>query len=721
MKTMFLVAVWAVVWALPNDAATAQSAGPSWDWLTGSPESQGMSGQKLQAMTEVLAAHRTEMLLVIRNDTIVCEWYAPGFGPTNLHGIASMSKAVVGGVSVAVALTDGRLALDDKAARFIPQWRDAPRKSRITLRQLGSHTSGLADAEANGLPHERLSGWEGDFWKRLAPPHDPFTLARDITPLETDPGEKSSYSNPGIAMLAYAVTAALKDAPQKDLRTLLRHRVLRPIGLPDGQWSVGYGQTVVVDGLPLVAAWGGASFTPRAMARVGRLMLRQGDWQGKQLLSPEAVRAVTSDAGTGSTCGIGWWSNNRGRNDEGVVIQAPRDAFWAAGANHQIMLVVPSLKLIVVRFGRYLSAQEPNPWLDPVNSLLFGPVVGAVTGHDSPVSATAPAKTAQLLAPYPPSPVIERVDWAPKDTIIRKAHDSDNWPMTWADDDALYTAYGDGSGFEPFVPQKLSLGFAKVTGTPPAFLGENLRTPSLEQRGGGLKGRKASGLLCVDAVLYLWARNATNSQLAWSEDHGATWSWADWRLTNSLGCPTFLNFGRNYAGARDPFVYIYSPDSDSAYEVADRLVLARVPKTRIRERAAYEFFTGMDARQPGWSPDLTRRGAVFSAPALSYRVGISYSPVLNRFLMAQPIPTAASRDRSGKIDTRFAGGLAIYDAPAPWGPWTTAFFTSQWDVGPGDSASFPTKWMSADGRTLYLVFSWDDNFCVRQALITLHD
>ncbi|MGA2662796.1 MAG: hypothetical protein ABSH34_35395 [Verrucomicrobiota bacterium] len=331
------------------------------------------------------------------------------------------------------------------------------------------------------------------------------------------------------------------------------------------------------------------------------------------------------------------------------------------------------------------------------------------------------AQSAQVSVPYPPSQVIRQIDWAPKETIIRKAHDSDNWPMTWADDDALYTAYGDGSGFEPFVPEKLSLGFAKVTGTPSAFSGENLRAPSLEQRGGGRRGRKASGLLCVDSVLYLWARNATSSQLAWSEDHGATWSWADWKFTNSFGCPTFLNFGRNYAGARDQFVYVYSPDADSAYEVVDRLVLARVPKTNIRDRAAYEFFTGLQAGQPAWSPDLWSRGAVFSAAGLCYRVGISHSPGLKRFLLVQPIPTAASRDGAGKIDTRIAGGLAVYDAPTPWGPWTTAFFTERWDAGPGDSASFPTKWMSTDGKTLYLVFSWDDNFCVRRAQLKLPD
>ncbi len=75
--------------------------------------------------------------------------------------------------------------------------------------------------------------------------------------------------------------------------------------------------------------------------------------------------------------------------------------------------------------------------------------------------------------------------------------------------------------------------------------------------------------------------------------------------------------------------------------------------------------------------------------------------------------------RKSRIDVRFSGGLAIYDAPEPWGRWTTVYFTNRWDVGPGDTASFPTKWMSADGRTLYLVFSGDDSFSVRKATLTL--
>jgi hypothetical protein len=323
----------------------------------------------------------------------------------------------------------------------------------------------------------------------------------------------------------------------------------------------------------------------------------------------------------------------------------------------------------------------------------------AASAEDAAESPTTP--------PYPPSPAIGNIQWAPSSAIIRRAKGSDNWPITWADDGHLYTAYGDGNGFEPKLKEKLSLGLARVEGPADAFQGVNLRSADVEQKGDGPKGKKASGLLMVDGVLYLWVRNAENSQLAQSADHGRTWQWADWRFRTSFGCPTFLGFGRNYAGARDDYVYVYSHDSDSAYAPADRMVLARVPKSRIMQREAYEFFVKRDAEgQPLWTRDIAQRGAVFAHPGRCYRSGISYNAAWKRYLWWQVIPGG---------DTRRRGGLGIYDAPQPWGPWTTAYFAAQWDVGPGESGSFPPKWMSDDGSILHLVFSGDDCFSVRRA------
>ena len=220
-------------------------------------------------------------------------------------------------------------------------------------------------------------------------------------------------------------------------------------------------------------------------------------------------------------------------------------------------------------------------------------------------------------------------------------------------------------------------------------------------------------MLMVDGVLYMWVRNAAGgkqSQLAASKDHGKTWTWATWKFA-ALGYCTFVNFGRNYAGARDEHVYVVSHDDPSAYEPADRFILMRVPKGRITRRQAYEFFTGRDAAgEPKWSKDISRRSAVFEHRGACMRSGISYNASLKRYLWCQVLPVGSPR---------FKGGFGVYDAPEPWGPWTTVLLTKRWDVGPGETCSFPTKWMSKDGRTVHLVFSGEDAFSVRRASLAL--
>ncbi len=502
-----------------------------------------------------------------------------------------------------------------------------------------------------------------------------------------------------MAMLAYAVTAAIQPGEQKSLRSLLRERVYAPIGIEDTMWSIGYQKTYRVDGLDLQANWGGATFTARAAARVGRLMLREGDWDGRRILSVAIVRGSIDPPGTAKpdqwegeaspSPGFGWWSNR-----DGAWKSAPRDAYMGAGAGHQLLIVIPSLDLIVVRNGQAFGTPESN-WAQ-VEKHLLAPLVDAV-----------------IDPPYRPSAVIRSVQFGPVGSIVRKALDSDNWPMTWADDDRIYTSYGDGEGFEPFIDRKLSMGLARVEGAPPDFTGVNLRAPTLERTGNGAKGPKASGMLMVDGVLYLWVRNTHNATLTWSADHGATWEWG-FSFDTSFGCPTFLNFGRNYAGAPDDFVYTYSQDGPSAYEPYDGVVLARVPRRHLRERDAYEFFAGPDASGlPRWSRDVAERSHVFHYPRHCERLEVAYAVGLGRYLLA--------------VSYGHGHGWGLFDAPSPVGPWTTAFSMSDWGLGETHGYRLPTKWMSPDGLSMWLVFSGRehagvlyDAFCVRKMELTLY-
>jgi len=656
---------------------------PDATWSAATPAEAGLDASKLeQARDYALTGGGSGY--IVRGGKLVLSWGDPKLR----YDLKSTTKSF-GAAALGLAIQDGKARLSDKARAHHSAFGTPPDANaatgwleHITLQHLASQTAGF----------DKPGGFE---------------------PLLFAPGTQWAYSDGGPNWLADCLTLACR----RDLDEWMFERLFTPLGIrrADLVWRKNQYRPDSIDGLKRREFGAGISANVDAMARFGLLWLRGGEWKGAQILPRDYVNlARTTVPGVpglpvrkpdeygraANHYGLLWW-NNADETLEGL----PTDAYWAWGLYDSLIVVVPSLDLVVARAGQSWKRVKGADHYEVLKPFLV-PIASAAKADPTPGRRAAPSAGA-----YPPSPVIQGIDWAPRDSIIRLARGSDNWPLTWADDDALYTAYGDGHGFEPFVKDKLSLGLARVTGTPPAIQGVNLRSATAEALGDGAQGRKASGMLCVEGVLYLLVRNASNAHLGWSADHGATWTWADWRFTESFGCPTFLNFGRDYAGARDEFVYVYSPDQEGAYSRADRFVLARAPKSRLRERGAYEFLVRLDtASQPVWSLDIARRGAVFVNPGQCGRSAVSYHAPLKRYLWVQTGPGT---------DPRYAGGFAIYDAPEPWGPWTTAFSTDAWDVGPGESGSLPAKWMSADGRAVWLVFSGDDRFSARQGVLAL--
>ena len=665
---LFLLSIWTVT-AAPY---------PGVEWPKANPAELGLSlAQLVKARDYALSAGGSG--IITRHGKVAISWG----DQEELYDLKSSSKSI-GITLLGVALKDGKVKLDDPAIQYQPTLGIPPETNRatgwlprITLRQLANQTAGFEKPGGYGL-------------------------------LLFEPGTRWFYSDAGPNWLAECLTLAYA----RDLDELIFERVFTPMGIrrQDIRWRNHAYRPHELNGVKRREFGSGFHANVNAMARIGYLYLREGRWQDKQLIPAEFVHAVRKPAP--QTAGLPeldethgnasdhysllWWNNG-----DGTIPGLPRDAYWSWGLYDSLILVIPSLDIVAARTGKSWPRKSTEHYD------VLKPFLGAIAQS----TVAAPNSAAEPLpgAPYPPSPFIKQIRWASADSIIRLAKGSDNWPLTWGDDDALYGAYGDGNGFEPFVPAKLSMGFARITGTPPDIKGVNLKAANGEFRGDGRSGRKASGLLIIDGVLYLLARNLDNSQLAWSTDHGASWEWADWKFTTSFGCPSFVNFGPNYSGARDSYVYIVSPDSPGAYEPADRMVMARVPAAKLRQKSAYEFFV-RTGPQPVWSSDIAKRGAIFSNPGSCYRGHITYNPARKRYLWCQVLPQ--SKHSQGP---RFQGGFGIYDSPEPWGPWTTAFYTTDWDVGPGESSSLPPKWMSEDGKTMHLVFSGDDFFSVRRA------
>jgi hypothetical protein len=311
-------------------------------------------------------------------------------------------------------------------------------------------------------------------------------------------------------------------------------------------------------------------------------------------------------------------------------------------------------------------------------------------------------------APYPPSPVVTDLTFD-FSTHVRMAQESDNWPVTWAGDDHQYTAWGDGWGFSGDPNDtKASLGVSRIEGGASNYQGFNIWGGTNAQSQARFDG-KSYGIISIDGVLYMWVGPGSNTKsyaearLAKSADYGATWTKTDWAFVKSqdLIMPTILQFGKDYAGSRDNYVYHYfirlkgNPDKLEIH-VPGEIDLARVPKDQMMNEDSYEFFAGLDGNgSPTWSTDPSQRKPVFEDPnGVGWTVAVSYNQGLQRYIL-----TTEHTDS-------FSGNLGIFDAPEPWGPWTTVAYYNKWNNGePTFFWNFSNKWLSADGKDFTLIYT----------------
>lgn len=336
-----------------------------------------------------------------------------------------------------------------------------------------------------------------------------------------------------------------------------------------------------------------------------------------------------------------------------------------------------------------------------IGELLFE-LLGIVSGAVSTASASAAPPPEAV---HPPSSVIASIAWH-WDTLRTAAPGSDCWPVAWAADDSLYTAWGDGGGFGGTDTNgRVALGFARIEGRPENYRATNVNGGVNSEHSASFpRTGKADGLIAVRSTLYAWInlQNGTwpdvDVALAWSSDGGATWSRSPWVFGKGSGrikLSTFLAFGRACTGVPERlngYIYYYGMRQG----VDTELYLGRVPLARVSDRAAHQFFAGLRAARPTWS---SREQA--AKPVFSDRRGVGggatvvYHPVLKRYLLA--------------AFHKGPGQLAIFDGPEPWGPWTTVADYDDWGgmghEGEGLTCTFPPKWMSSDGLTVWCVFS----------------
>lgn len=335
---------------------------------------------------------------------------------------------------------------------------------------------------------------------------------------------------------------------------------------------------------------------------------------------------------------------------------------------------------------------------------------------------------AELAAPYPHSKLLRSVTWNFA-TIWshRKAHGSDLWPCAWAADDDLYCAWGDGGGFDGDDDRigRVSLGFARISGTPreddpDSLTGKNLWGEPPYAESAATFGGKVGSMLALDGVLYalggFWTRDnarepahsngrGPHNTVAWSVDRGKNWQVGAWSSVEPLG--SFLDAGKEPVGVQPAYLLMYylkTADSLHVYLKRVRTESFIVDPATVQ---GGEYFCGTRhwGREALWSSQERDAVPVFTDDNHVEGPSVVYDAGLGRYLLT------AGHYASGNDDDSSAGQVGLFEARHPWGPWATIGYYENWGNLRADTAGdflslrLPSKWLSADGRVVWAVFS----------------
>lgn len=281
-------------------------------------------------LASIVAQHRhVRALVVARGNCIAFEYYRKDISAETQSAVNSVTKSVLS-VLVGIAVDEGFLRLDEKLSEVFPEEFDEnvdPRARDITLRDLLTKTEGF---EEGGWGHFKIGA--GKFAK---PQIWRWMLNRKV---EYPPGTHFRYDGVGSDLLSVVLSAAIKQ----NLADFAKQRLFGPLHIDNYTWhsdTEGY----------LLGEYG-LYLTARDMAKIGLLYLRRGRWAETQVVSDGYVLDSTSKHNDGgppvnSAYGYQWW-----------VKETNPNAFFAAGLNGQLILVVPKLNLVMSVSADY------SPW-----------------------------------------------------------------------------------------------------------------------------------------------------------------------------------------------------------------------------------------------------------------------------------------------------------------------------------------------------------------------
>jgi len=308
---------------VPSEVPTLTSGSstywPTKAWRTSTPEEQGMDSQKLEQMLVAIQQQHLSLhsLLIIRNGYLVSETYFEPYRQDTKHELYSCTKSFISTL-IGIAVDKGYIdRTDRRIVDFFSEQVFAnlnAQKEAMTLEDLLTMRSGLDWQEGDPVYREM---YQNSDWVK-------FVLDK---PMAQPPGRLFNYCSG----CSHLLSAILQQTTGMNTRDFAEQQLFKPLGISNANWDTAAG------GIP-IGGWG-LQLTPRDMAKLGYLYLRDGKWEGQQVVSAKWVESATQrHTETDGDLGYGyqWWT------------YPSLEAYTALGRYGQTIFVIPESDLIVV-------------------------------------------------------------------------------------------------------------------------------------------------------------------------------------------------------------------------------------------------------------------------------------------------------------------------------------------------------------------------------------
>jgi CubicO group peptidase (beta-lactamase class C family)/AcrR family transcriptional regulator len=339
---------------------------------------------RLRPFATYLTNRRITALLVVRNDTILYERYRDGYTDSTKSSSFSVAKSVTSALLGQAQASGAIRSLADPVTAYLPELAGKPDFAGVTIQNVLDMRSGFAYSRTNGSPWHDLRSSDAHFYYTT-------NLRRSIAGQrrENPPGSRWAYKDSDAQLLGWILTAATR----KTLGAQLEEGIWRPIGAEhDASWDVDR-----QDGLENAAS--GLNATARDFAKLGRLYLNDGAWNGVQIVPRDwVIRSTTLDTTRRDPEVATWWLMQH-NNLWWIPMQnwAAEQDFFADGSRGQRIYVNRRLRTIIVQLANESAQDFPfrkiahylagEPYAYP--RIVANQLYAAIAGGASPDSVRA--------------------------------------------------------------------------------------------------------------------------------------------------------------------------------------------------------------------------------------------------------------------------------------------------------------------------------------------